>query len=108
MKIGKRAYKLLTLRKDGTIGPLFINRKLRIPIGEWLEAEDIPTKGYAHRPGWHVTKKAVAPHLTTKGRVWYEVRVRDYEELNRPVVQGGTWFLAKQIKVVRELRRKER
>ena len=49
-----KAYKLFIKRKDGTIGPLFIGRKQRIPMGVWLEAEDIPTKGYAHRPGWHV------------------------------------------------------
>ena len=48
------AYKLLRIRKDGSIGPLFINQKQRVPIGEWLDAEDHPTSGFAHRPGWHL------------------------------------------------------
>jgi len=39
------AYKLMRLRKDGTLGSLFINKKKVYPIGEWLEAEFIPTKG---------------------------------------------------------------
>lgn len=47
----KRAFKLLKLRRNGTLCPLFINRKQVISIGKWLPAEDHPTKGYAHRPG---------------------------------------------------------
>lgn len=49
------AYKLLRLRKDGSLGPLFINRRMRVPVGEWLSAENHPTKGYAVRQGWHAT-----------------------------------------------------
>ena len=30
------AYKLLKVRQDGTIGPLFINCRQVIPIGKWL------------------------------------------------------------------------
>ena len=30
------AYKLLKRRRDGTLGPLFINASQRIPIGVWL------------------------------------------------------------------------
>ena len=99
----KVAYKLLRMRKDGTLGPLFINRRQRIPIGEWLQAEDYPTKGYAHRPGWHASHRPVAPHLTEKGRVWYEVEVDDYVELKRPEYQGGLWFLAQRMRVVRRV-----
>lgn len=46
-----KGYKLLRLRKDGTLGPLFINARMRIPVGKWLKAESHPTKGYALRPG---------------------------------------------------------
>lgn len=99
------AYKLLTLRKDGTLGPLFINRRLRIPIGEWLEAEDHPTKGYAHRPGWHCCLRPEAPHLVKcpknkARRVWAAVMVEDFEEYDRPESQGGTWVLAQRMKVL--------
>jgi hypothetical protein len=64
-----KAYKLMKHRKDGTLGSLFIHRKAVIPVGVWLDAEDHPTKGYAHRVGWHCTFKPYAPHLGTKGRV---------------------------------------
>ena len=98
-----RAYKLLKLRNDGTMGPLFINQSQRIPIGEWLEAEDHYRKGYAHRPGWHACKDLVAPHLKMRGRVWCEVMIKDFEELDRPESQGTKWFLAKKMKVVKQL-----
>jgi hypothetical protein len=94
------AYKLLTLRRDGSLGPLFINRRQRIPIGEWLYAEDFPTKGYAHRPGWHAAPRPEAPHLTGKGRAWMRVEIEDYVELKRPKSQGGTWWLAKRMRVL--------
>jgi len=98
-----KAYKLLKLRKNGTMGPLFINQRQVIPIGKWLQAEDVPTKGYAHRPGWHTCASITAPHLTMKGRIWCEVEIKDYEELKRPESQGTTWFLSKRMKVIRQL-----
>lgn len=93
------AYKLVRVRKNGTLASLFINRKMTIPIGKWLEAEDHPTKGYAHRPGWHCTFKPYAPHLSEKDRVWVEVEVKDYEVFERPPSQGGKWILANKMKV---------
>lgn len=59
----RAAYKLFRRRGDGSLGPLFINKRQRIPLGEWLQAEDHPTKGYAHRPGWHCGVAPSAPHL---------------------------------------------
>ena len=94
------AYKLLRVRRDGTLGPLFINKRQIIPLGEWLPAEDHPTKGYAHRPGWHVAPAPLAPHLSERGRVWMKVEVREYEELVRPASQGGMWYLAKWMRVI--------
>lgn len=54
------AYKLFRVRKDGTIGPLFINRPLVVVPGQWMEAESHPTKGFALRPGGHCTLVPVA------------------------------------------------
>jgi hypothetical protein len=99
------AYKLMRRRKDGTLGPLFINRKSKVPVGEWLEAEDHPTKGYAHRPGWHCTFTPWAPHLKRKDgsfapdRVWAVIEVEDFHSYSRPESQGGSWILARRIKV---------
>ena len=96
----RKAYKLLRVRRDGTLGPLFINRRQVIPMGEWLEAEDHPTPGYARRPGWHVAPRPHAPHLSTKGRVWMEVKVSGCRNLPRPASQGGLWWLAERMMVV--------
>lgn len=94
------AYKLFNLRKDGSIGPLFINRKQRLEVGVWYGAEDHPTKGYAHRPGWHATTEKKAPHLSSKGRVWARVKLDQTREIERPKTQGGIWLLAGWLKVL--------
>lgn len=98
-----KAFKLLRKRKDGSIGSLFINRKQRIPMGEWVEAEDHKTKGYAHRPGWHTTGKPETPHLSTENRCWFEVEIEDWYEFKRPESQGGVWYIASKIKIIREI-----
>lgn len=95
-----KAYKLFCVRKDGSLGSLFINRKARLPIGEWIEAESYPTKGYAYRPYWHATEMPHAPHLSMKGRKWFEVELIDTEEFQRPAKQGGKWFLARYLKIL--------
>ena len=102
-----KAYKLFRQRKDGSIGPLFINRSQRGPIGEWMPAEDHPTKGFAKRPGWHAGAEPNAPHLTEKGRVWYQVEIKDYEIFKRPKNQGGEWLIAKHMKVVAPFNKEE-
>jgi len=93
-------YKLFKLRKNGTIGPLFINSRQIIPIGTWLQAEDHPTKGFAHRPGWHTSIEPIAPHLSPKGRIWAKVEIEDVKEWKRPRRQGGMWYIAQRMKVL--------
>ena len=82
------AWKLFRLKKNGELTPLFIGKSKELPVGEWMEAEDIPTKGFAHRPGWHATLKPLAPHLKedAKGenRVWIEVVIEDFSTFKRP------------------------
>jgi len=97
------AYKLFRKRKDGTYGPLFINRKLKIKPDEWLQAESHPTKGFAVRPGWHCCAEPNAPHLSKKDRVWCVVKIDDYVEHQRPESQGGLWFTANNMKVLGEI-----
>jgi len=94
------AYKLCRILKDGSITPLFINKGYRLPFGQWLEAEEHPTKGYKFRPYWHCTSKTLAPHLSEKGRVWVKVEIDDYTEQMRPDIQGGLWYLANKIKFI--------
>lgn len=88
--------------KDGSIAPLFIDKRLRLEPGVWYQAELLPTKGFAPRKGFHVTAKPVAPHLNSKKetRVWKQVEIEDYTELVRPEKQGGLWYLANRMRVL--------
>ena len=95
----------MRLRKDGTLGSLFIDRKQVIPIGIWLEAECTPTKGFAVRKGFHCCYEMNAPHLKKElsngeMRVWVKCEVEDYVEYDRPESQGNTWVLANRMKVL--------
>ena len=94
------AYKLCRQLKNGNITSLFINKKVPLPLNQWLEAECHPTKGFKERPFWHCTSLPVAPHLSIKGRVWVKVEMIDYEKFERPESQGGLWYLAKQIMIL--------
>jgi hypothetical protein len=94
------AYKLFRVRKNGTIAPLFINRTMTIPVGEWLNAECHPTKGFQVRAGWHVMAQPKAPHLTNKGRQWFKVEIESFAPFTRPSSQGGLWYLAQKMKVL--------
>ena len=96
-----KAYKLVRIMKDNSLSSLFIGKRNRLPIGEWLQSECIPTKGFAVRPGWHCTCEPKAPHLSKKDRVWVEVEIEDYTEFLRPEAQGGMWYLADKMKILR-------
>jgi|TARA_R100000149_G_C5855215_1_gene122736 hypothetical protein len=98
-----KAYKLVRKMKDGSLSSLFINKTNRLPIGIWMKAEEHNTKGFAFRPGWHCTLKPEAPHLSPKGRVWVEVEVNDFTYEKRPESQGGTWLLAKAMRITKEI-----
>jgi hypothetical protein len=97
------AYKLVRVRKDGSLGSLFIDRRTALPIGEWLEAQSIPTKGFAVRYGWHALAKPMAPHLSKRGRAWFRVRLSGVTKVQRPQSQGGLWYIAKQMKILRKI-----
>lgn len=98
-----KTYKLFRTLKDGSIASLFINKNTRHKMNVWLEAEDHPTKGYTHRYGWHSVKEPKAPHLSMKGRAWFEVKIKNFEEIKRPLNQGSQWFISKQIKIIKQL-----
>jgi hypothetical protein len=92
-------YKLMRVRKDGTLGPLFINARQKIEMGEWVQSKTHPTPGFAIRPGWHAVKKPVAPHLSKRGRVWVKVSLKGVRLFDRGRSHGGTWLLAKWMRV---------
>jgi hypothetical protein len=94
-----KGYKLFRLRADGTLGPLFINARLRVEDGRWYKAEAHRTTGFAFRPGWHACRHPHAPHLGTAGRIWCEVELRGVTLEERPESQGGAWYLAQELRV---------
>jgi hypothetical protein len=93
------AYKLFRVRKDGTLGPLFIGRNIVVPLGKWQKARGIRVKGFKFRPGWHAVAAPYAPHLSKKGRVWCIVSLRGTKKHLRPVAQGSLWYTAKWLRV---------
>lgn len=97
------AYKLLRQRKDGSLGSLFINKKQKLKMNTVYIAENHPTKGFAVRPSWHCTNSPNAPHLSMKERVWAEVEIKDFVEMKRPANQGGIWYLAGSMRILRLL-----
>lgn len=93
-------YKLFRQRKDGTLGPLFINRRQKLTLGIWYQAEEHRTKGFAFRPGWHICSEQNAPHLSKKDRIWCLVEFEDHTEHQRPESQGGLWYTANRMKIL--------
>ena len=89
--------------KDGSLSPLFINKKMRLLTGVWLDAEEYPTKGFKIRKGWHCTLKPIAPHLSLKDRIWVKVELEDTVLFNRPESQGGVWVLSQRMRIISEL-----
>ena len=104
------AYKLVRKMKDGSLAPLFIDKKTRYVVGKEYIAEDVPTKGFAPRFGIHCCfELGNAPHLSEnlksgEVRVWIKVQIiGKYETYARPTSQGGSWVLAKdKILVLKE------
>ena len=103
-----RGFKLFRKRVDGSYGPLFINCRQRLHPGVEYQAEDHPTKGFAHRPGWHICRAPEAPHLSEKGRVWCEVEFEPMALIHRPAHQGGVWYLGKSLTILKEYHREDR
>lgn len=101
------AFKLFRLREDGSLGPLFINKKQKLYVGKTYNAEVHQTTGFKLRPGWHCCQEPEAPHLSKKNRVWCKVSVTGCEKHIRPVNQGGIWYTAKKIKILNILAQKD-
>ena len=81
----KICYKLFEMDTENNLYPLFIDKNTAYPIGEWIYAENHPTKGFAARPGLHCGEICSAPWLMSADgtyksqrskywkRVWCEV-----------------------------------
>jgi hypothetical protein len=96
-------WKLFRKRKDGSLGSLFINRPQKLYFGIRYTAKNHPTKEFAVRPGWHICREPVAPHLSMMGRVWCKVRfdgkIRSHI---RPKAQSGLWYTSTYLTIIKE------
>ena len=54
INVTRTGYKLFEMNKDGKLFPLFIGKSEETPMNKWVHADNIPTKGFAARPGWHI------------------------------------------------------
>ena len=63
-----KAYKLFRVhpKHPGKLFPLFIGKNEPVEMGKWVDAEHIPTKGFAERPGWHAGDLPMATHIGAK------------------------------------------
>jgi hypothetical protein len=97
-------YKLFRVRRDGSLGSLFINRRRRLKVGKRYVAECFPTSGFAVREGWHILAKPQAPHLSMTGRRWYKVKfpASGSRAVRRPESQGGLWYIADYMTILEE------
>lgn len=77
----ERGYKLFEMDSYGNLYPLFIGKKEAMPVGKWIKAQILPTKGFATRPGWHLGEICSAPWLMSvdgtyksqRGKTWKRV-----------------------------------
>lgn len=104
------AFKLLRMRKDRTLGPLFFDRDKTYPLNLWLQASHSAKgpKGFAFRPGFHCCLNRKAPQLklrlaTGEVRIWCTVLISNFSRLSRPESQGGMWFVAEKMFILTPL-----
>lgn len=95
----KIGYKLLEVSPDGRLFPLFIGNKKEILLNTTLKAENLPTKGFARRSGWHLGKIPSAPWLmNSKGeygskrgkgwtRKWFKISYNDNHDYTKEALK---------------------
>lgn len=58
-----KTYKLFEMDQNDNLFPLFIGKNNSFPIGQWIKAQILPTKGFSVRPGFHSGQIPSAPWL---------------------------------------------
>lgn len=58
-----KTYKLFEMNQNDELFALFIGKNKPFSIGEWTNAEILPTKGFSVRPGFHSGQIPSAPWL---------------------------------------------
>ncbi len=109
-----KAYKIFKKTKSGVYRPAQVPiRSLSVKgyqKGIWYEAEDAQPTNLKNRVGFHATTKPTVPHIKIipDQVVWLEVEIEDFETIQRPESQGGTWYLARYLKIIKELTEEDR
>lgn len=76
-----KGFKLFEMDTDNNLYPLFIDKKTTYPIGEWIQAENHPTKGFATRPGLHVGQICSAPWLMSADGTYKSQRSKKWKRV---------------------------
>ena len=105
-----KAYKMVRIRKDATLGPMFVGCEEVFPVGSWITAhtnykrklDKVYSKlGWLKfRPGFHFAELPYAPHIGIKDKdgvikwmhddtVWVECEVSDEIDYTLEARQNG-------------------
>lgn len=74
-------YKLFEMDTKGNLYPLFIDKKTACSVGEWIQAENHPTKGFAKRPGFHAGQICSAPWLMSANGTYKSQRGKQWKRV---------------------------
>lgn len=108
------AYKIFKKSKSGLFKPAQVPvarlQHKGYEVGVWYPAENAQPTNLKERIGFHCVNQPSVPHIKIIPNkiVWVEVEIEDYTEIRRPQSQGGLWYLANHLKIIRELSEEER
>jgi hypothetical protein len=102
-----KAYKLMkkiSSPEGVSYQSLYIGKPKRYKKRTWYTAEVNPTKGFSLRKGFHCSAKPSAPHIKPKENlVWVKVKIKNHYPFERPDSQGGLWYIAQRMKILKEV-----
>ena len=77
----RKRYKLFEQDPKGNLYPLFIDKNEVMPIGEWIKAKILPTKGFSVRPGLHLGEICSAPWLMSANGTYKSQRSKYWKRV---------------------------
>lgn len=77
----RKGYKLFEQDPKGNLHPLFIGKNEVMPIGEWIKAKILPTKGFSVRPGLHLGEICSAPWLMSANGTYKSQRSKYWKRV---------------------------
>ena len=77
----RKGYKLFEQDPKGNLYSLFIGKNEVMPIGEWIKAKILPTKGFSVRPGLHLGEICSAPWLMSANGTYKSQRSKYWKRV---------------------------